>query len=74
MGLITNDTLRKCSDKELYDVIIDAQSILIEKRLAHKAELETKGELGIQYAAVTNEINTLRKDVIVLRLFSESLK
>lgn len=63
--------LNEMTDYELYSLAIQAQMVLIDKRNHHKADLEDKEKFDMEYAAAVNEVNSLKKGLNTLRLFSE---
>jgi hypothetical protein len=66
--------LREMTDRELYDYIMAAQGVLIDKRAGYKTKLEEKEQFDVEYAAVTNEVNSLKKGLNALKLFSEKIQ
>lgn len=62
------------SERELYNIIIRAQSVLLDKRIIHKVTLENQGKFDIEYVAVMNEVNSLKKGLNALKLFSENIQ
>lgn len=66
--------LHEMSERELYDLVIQAQTVLIDKRNVHKTDLEDQEQFTMEYAAVTNEVISLRKGLNALKLFSEKVQ
>ena len=73
MGLL-NKSIDSITDKEIYETLIELQSALIIKRTELRSTLEQKNDFGMNHLALTNEISTLKKNLNVLKLFSESAK
>jgi hypothetical protein len=70
---MNEEDLSKLTDSQLYDLIIRAQEALINKRALKKMDLEVEEKFGLEYQAIVNEVNTLKKGVITLKLFRKAV-